>query len=301
MDSRRATVLAGLVAAELVVLGMIFSSLHGFSHHGSIAVASTSSGIPSDVHTTISTSQAPSIILRDDDAHFQIHTAPIGYIRVDETTTTDGEVSGIAPLSVEHRSYNTIYIGRHEDYSGTMHRDIAIVVPLAATIEVDDCKSLTMSDLSGPATIKCSGEEPVAVSDQHGALQVKNDDGRVSIANMTGDRLEVTNDNGSVELTDVRTNVLTIKTDDGHIAGTGIVAGSGSVQSDDGNVSLTFAWRANVTVAVKSDATITAVPPLQLVQFGDSNSERQVRFGAGDGRLDVKTDDGSVTLAGGGV
>jgi len=114
----------------------------------------------------------------------------------------------------------------------------------------------------------------------------------------------VTNGDGSVELTDVRTNFLTIKTGDGQIAGTGIVAGNGSIQSGDGNVALTFAPLANVTVGVKtdsSDSTVTAVSPLQLVQIGDSNSERQVRFGAGEGRLDVKTDDGSVTLARGGI
>jgi hypothetical protein len=304
MDSRRATVLAGLVAAELVVLGLIFSSLRGFSHHGSIALASTSSGIPADVHTTIPTSHAPTVILRDDDAHFHIHTAPIAYVRIDETTTTDGRVGGITPLSVEHRQFNSIYVGRHELYHGSMHRDIAVVVPVNATIEVDDCTSLTMSGLSGAATIKCSGDQPVEISDQRGALEVKNDDGRVSISHMTGDRLEVTNGDGSVELTDVRTNFLTIKTGDGQIAGTGIVAGNGSIQSGDGNVALTFAPLANVTVGVKtdsSDSTVTAVSPLQLVQIGDSNSERQVRFGAGEGRLDVKTDDGSVTLARGGI
>jgi DUF4097 and DUF4098 domain-containing protein YvlB len=301
MDSRRATVLAALAAAELVVLGLIFSSLRGLTHHGSIAFAATSSGTPADVHTTIATSHDPNVLLRDDDAHFHISTASAGNVRVDETTTTDGHVSGITPLSVERRTGNAIYIGRHERYSGTMHRDIAVVVPFDATVEVDDCTSLTMNGLSGSATIHCTGDEPVEITNQHGDLLVKNDDGRVSITHMNAGRLEVDNSDGRVELSDVHADFLTVKTDDGHIEGAGIVAANGSVQSEDGNVALRFGPAANVTVAVKTGATVTAVPPLQIVQIGDSESERQIRFGAGDGRLDIKTDDGSVSLAAAGV
>jgi hypothetical protein len=301
MDSRRATVLAALAAAELVVLGLIFSSLRGFTHHGSVAFASTSSGTPADVHTTIPTSHSPSVILRDDDAHFHISTASAGEVRVDETTTTDGNVWGITHLNVERREGNTIYIGRHELYHGSMHRDIAIVVPFDATIEVDDCTSLSMSGLSGSATIRCSGDQPVEISNQRGDLHVKNDDGRVSIAHLSAGRLEVDNSDGRVELSDVHAAFLNVKTDDGHIEGTGIVAVNGSVESGDGNVALSFGPSANLTVGVKTDSTVTAAPPLQVVRIGDSDSERQIRIGSGDGRLDIKTDDGSVSLAVAGV
>jgi len=300
MDSRRATVLAALAATELVVLGLIFSSLRGITHHGSVAFASTSA-IPADVHTTLVTSRSPSIVLRDDGAHFHLSAAAAGEVRVDETTTTDGHVSGITPLNVERRGANAIYIGRHELYHGSMHRDIAVVVPFGATIEVDDCTSLTMSGLSGSATIHCTGDQAVEVSNQHGDLQVKNSDGRVSVAHMSAGRLEVDNSDGHVELTDVRVDFLTVKTDDGHVEGTGIVADNGSIQSSDGNVALTFGPIANVTVGVKTDATVTAVPPLQAVRAGDAESERHVQVGSGDGRLDIKTDDGSVSLAVAGV
>jgi hypothetical protein len=303
MDSRRATVLAALAAVELVILGLIFASLRGFAHHGSVALASTStgSGLPPDVHTTIATSRAPSVVIRDDDAHIHISTAAAPQVRVDETTTSDGYVRGVTPLNVEHREFNAIYIGRHELYHGSMHRDIAIVVPVGATIEVDDCASLSMSGLSGSATIRCSGDQAVEISDQRGDLVVRNDDGRVSIAHMSAGRLEVDNSDGSIEISDLRTEFLTLKTGDGRISATGLVAGNGSVQSGDGNVALTFAPSANLTVGVKTgDGKLTAVSPLQIVQIGDSDGERQVRFGAGDGRLDIKTDDGGVTLAGGG-
>jgi hypothetical protein len=301
MDSRRATVLAGLAAAELVILGLIFSSLRGFTHHGSVAFASTSSGNPADVHTTVASSRHPSVVLRDDDAHFHITTKAAGGVRVDETTTTDGRVWGITALNVERRGDDSIYIGRHELYHGSMHRDIAVVVPFGATIEVDDCTSLSMTGLTGSATIHCTGEQPVEISDQRGDLLVKNDDGRVSVTHMSAGRLEVDNDGGRVELTDVRTDFLTVKTGDGHIEGRGIVAGNGSIQADDGNVALSFGSSANLTVGIKTGASVTAVPPLQVVRTGDLDSERQVRLGSGEGRLDIKTDDGSVSLAAAGV
>jgi len=304
MDSRRATVLAALAAAELVILGLIFSSLRGLAHRGSAAVAATtsSSGIPADVHTTLVTSRSPSVVLRDGNAHFHISTASAGNVRVDETTTTDGDVDGVRPLNVERRGTNAISIGRNdEDFEGSMHRDIAVVVPFDATIEVDDCASLDLNGLSGSATIVCTGDQPVEISNQHGNLQVKNRDGRVSIIHMGAGRLEVDNGDGPVELSDVRTDFLIVKTDDGHVEGTGIVAGNGSIQSGDGNVALSFGSGANVTVGVDTDATVTAVPPLQVLRIGDSDSERQVRFGSGDGRLDIKTDDGSVSLAAAGV
>jgi hypothetical protein len=118
---------------------------------------------------------------------------------------------------------------------------------------------------------------------------------------MNAGRLDVENGDGRVDLVDVRTAFLTVKTDDGHIEGTAIVARDGTIHADDGNVALSFGPGTNLTVGVTTDAAVTAAPPLQMVRAGDSDGEREIRIGAGDGRLDIKTDDGSVSLAAAGV
>jgi len=308
MDSRRMTTVAALAVVELVILGWIFASfesLGGGVHHVVMAArAATSSSVPADVHTTISTTRDAQVRIEDDDAHITIKAQPVDYVRVDETTTTNGSVSGITPLRVQHVANGVIYIGRREWYHGSMHRDIAITVPVTATIEVANCTSLTLSGLSGSASVKCTGSDSVDVSDFHGRnLEIRNGDARVSVARSYADHVMIVNDDGNVDLADVRAQTLDVHTDDGRITGNAIAASNGAIQTDDGNVALNFAGGTNVTVAVKTDANVTAVSPLTLEKLnGDDDDERGVRLGNGGGRLDIKkTGDGSVTLSGGGL
>ncbi len=297
------TTVAALAAVELVILGLIFASFGSLGfHHTSRAEAAGGSGShgPFDVHTTIATSLTPRVRIDDDDAHLFIKTASVPSVRVDEVTTTSGHVWGITQLRVERMSDGSVFIGRSEVYHGRMHREITVTVPAATTLEVTHADSVTLAGLRGSATITGSNDDPIDVSDHTGSLDVKNGDGRVTLSHVRGDRVAINNSDGNVDLNDVNAVLLQVRTGDGHISANGVVTGGGSIQSGDGRVSLTFDPGTNVTVGVKSDASVTAVPPLAVQSIADdkgNTGEHQVRIGSGAGRLDVQTGDGSVTIA----
>jgi DUF4097 and DUF4098 domain-containing protein YvlB len=101
----------------------------------------------------------------------------------------------------------------------------------------------------------------------------------------------------------VRADRVAISTDNGRIDVVRSVLRNGKIQTDNGRIRLALDPNSDVTVSAHtSSGKVVAEAPLTVVSGGDDDdAPSTIRVGNGAGRLEVGSDDGSITVAAGGV
>ena len=314
MENRRVALIAGLGVVELWIFGMMFRSLCG-GHESRYTVVPPSSAfaamsndaLEGRLAKTIDAGPAPHVVIDDDGATLSVSVRPGSTVAVNEETDVRGWVhGGRHPVSVE-RTVDGVQIVRSDNdlvvSMGLVRRQLTVVVPPAVRLEVKNAGSTTISGLRADASIH-SDDGSVVVSDVRGAVDVRTDDGRVELHAVDAPAVEIDSDNGRVLLDRVRADRVAVTTDDGRIDVVRSLLLGGKIKTNNGRISLDLDPRSNVTVNARaSDGKVIAGAPLTLISGGrdDDDAPSTIRIGSGSGRLDVGSDDGSITVSAGGV
>jgi hypothetical protein len=173
-------------------------------------------------------------------------------------------------------------------------------------VKTDDGKT-NISQISGDIKVR-SNDGSITVKDNNvkgdlsrtdkGWIDIQTDDGKVILSRLVGD-LKVISDDGSVRVEDVVGNV-NIQTDNGRITviyneDTGGVYDV-SMVTDDGAIDFTAPenFSAKVEVIIDNGSIYTGLPIQVSGKLGRNGIKGVI--GTGEGRLYIKTDDGSVKI-----
>jgi hypothetical protein len=170
-------------------------------------------------------------------------------------------------------------------------RMVTIAVPPGTRLNVQNAGNIKATGLRERASFKSIGNGAIVIEDYNGpALTVATSNGRVTMHNVIAPQLDAASSNGRVE-------------------GTALQVRDGRIDSSNGRVSLGFMPGTDTTVtAATSNGHINVsgftVVPATVVKHADDDdgddddarTAKTIRVGAGSGRLDVHTSNGSIYL-----
>ncbi|HEV8020535.1 MAG TPA: DUF4097 family beta strand repeat-containing protein [Candidatus Lustribacter sp.] len=186
---------------------------------------------------------------------------------------------------------------------------LQIIAPPNTRVSVTDAGDVTLSGFRA-ATSLDSRDGAIEVRDFRGDLEAYSSDGRIDVTDADCSTLHASASNGRLVLTHVNAAQIDASSTNGRVIGTAVQLRDGRVSSSNGRVSLGFAAGADTTVtAATSNGRINVsgfAVPASLVKTGGNDSDsddddapaaKTIRVGAGSGRLDVHTSNGSIDLS----
>ncbi len=186
-----------------------------------------------------------------------------------------------------------------------------------------DDGDITIENVNGDIDIK-TDDGSVSLARITGDIKVRSDDGSVNVQEFNSDvnlqragRIDIQTDDGSVTISRAVGNIK-VRADDGSTRAEEI-AGNVNIQSDDGRITVVYAEDAggvcNVSL-VTDDATVDFTAPAKfsasaeiITDDGSINTDLPIKvtgklgksgikgtIGTGEGRLYIKTNDGSIRI-----
>ncbi len=199
------------------------------------------------------------------------------------------------------------------------------IVPKDCNLEVStDDGDITAENINGDIEIQ-TDDGKVNLSQINGNIKSKSDDGSITIRNVNTDsglqrqdgRIDIQTDDGRITLSQIVGNIK-VRSDDGSTRAEDIT-GDVNIQSDDGRITVVYAEDAggvcNVSL-VTDDAAIDLKAPANfsasaeiITDDGSINTDLPIKvtgklgksgikgtIGTGEGRLYIKTNDGSIRI-----
>src|ERR1700729_63458 len=218
----RASVIAMLIAAEVLIAGMALYALGrggatfaAGMHHvdfSAAQIAPVAAGATprvvihdasSRVHVGVSSDQ--SVHVRDlTEMHGGVYSSG-SYPQLRVTRTADGvriERPGSGRLSIEIFGFST--------------QAIQVDVPSGSHVEIAGCAGADVFGVTGGVSVH-SRDGHVTLTDLQGAVDARSDDGYLSATNVRGDRLGMESMDGHISLKNVAVGSLIAQTRDGRI------------------------------------------------------------------------------------
>lgn len=306
----RSTLIAVLVGVEMaLVFGMVVSVGGGPSGHfqrtgspAGAAVLQRPSTFAAGAHSALAIDVGMADVVIDavpgthidvavSDAHMHVgSSAPI-------TARDDGGTIRILASETDAWSF----LGD----SRTVH----VSAPPETAVVIANAGNVTVNGLRADATISSGAhfhrEDGITVRDFRGSLTAASSSGNLEVIDADCPELHVSSDNGRLTLTRVRARKIDASSSNGRVNGTGLQLRDGRVASSNGRVSLGFAPGADTTVSAASsngrvNVSGLSVGGTQTVRSDDEDDDsaqaKMVRVGAGSGRLDVRSSNGSIDL-----
>jgi hypothetical protein len=311
MDNRRLALVAGLGVVELWIVGMMIRSLGGDGREADFprppypGAAARAAGSGRTVKT-IESGAAPLVVISDEGAALTISVRPGTAVAVVEEHRISGWVHGsLPPLGVVKTSDGVKIVqpgGGPVVTFGSIRRRLDVVVPPAARVDVQAAASIAATGLRADATLQ-TDDGSIVLRDERGAVRAKTDNGRIELHDVDAPSVDVGSNDGRVVLDRVRADRVAIVTDNGRVEVSRSLLRGGKIQTDSGRIRLGLDLESNVTVSARaSSGKIVAEPPLTAASPDeDSGAPATIRVGSGAGRLEVGSDDGSITVLAGGV
>ncbi|MBV8529815.1 MAG: DUF4097 family beta strand repeat protein [Candidatus Eremiobacteraeota bacterium] len=300
----RASVIAMLVAAEILIAGMAIYTVGGRASftHGMQRVDFTPATI-----APVAAGATPHVVIDDASSRVSVTASNDALVHVRDLTQIRGNVFSTSkyPQLRVTRTSDGVRIERPAFGSLSMEifsfstEAIEVAVPGGSHVEIPHCSGADVNGIAGN----------VAVDSQ---------DGHVTLRDMRGD-VDARSDDGYLSLTDVTTGSLIARTHDGRIEARGLtVAGerpNATLHSDDGSVHVAGAFASNGAYEITSgdgsielrlpsnaDLAITAsTGDGRIVLDGssldrDDSGQRTIRLGAGSSAMKLATSDGSIHI-----
>lgn len=316
MRNRRFAIVAGLGVVEFWIIGLIIRSVGGGHETGfspltaHFASAAAAQSVPGGRTTkTLETGPAPHVVIDDDAATLRVSVRPGTSVAITEQTNAGGWPRGNTRPSTIEKTDDGVRIAQADRTSnavvmsfGSVGRRLDVVVPPGALLDVQNAGPMTVSGLRADVTLH-SDDGSIAVADIRGSVRVKTDNGRVELTDVEAPSIDVGSDNGHVAFDRVRADHVAVITDNGRIDVLRSLLRGGKIQTDSGRVRLALDPRSDVTVSATASAgKVIAQAPLTAVRAADDDdAPSTIRVGSGAGRLEVGSDDGSITVLAGGV
>ncbi|GAC1401850.1 MAG: hypothetical protein NVSMB64_00710 [Candidatus Velthaea sp.] len=311
-NNRRYAVIAALVVVELIIVSAMVRSFDSIGAHRAYA-----SGMPFEFgspavaapggHTTatVETTATPHVVIDDDLADLTIAVKPGSSVHVDEQMTRRGFARGMPEtrLIVEKTS-DGVRIARADRHvglhfmMGPIERRLDVSLPPGAHVEVLNAGRTEAAGLRERASFH-TDNGAIIVHDHRGDVDATSSNGRIQLRDVDGSTIGATTDNGRVELDQVRANEIAVHTDNGRIVTTRTTIAGGKMETSNGRIELGFGRNTNLTVtAHSSNGKVRAEAPLAAVAAdgADEDQPRTITIGNGSGRLEVTSDNGSITI-----
>jgi hypothetical protein len=300
MDRRRLAVVAGLAVVECWIVALMIRSIGGVGH---AAYSASSAGQPSQ---TLETGPAPHVVIVADDAELAVSARPGTAVEVGQEHHQRGWFHGrFRPVTVEKTSDGVRIVRSDGGLSvtfGAIRERLTVVVPPDARLDVQNAGSMRISGLRAELALH-SDDGTIYVADQRGNISAKTDNGRIELRDVEAASVDIGSDNGRVVCEGLRADRVAIATDSGRVEVSQSVLRGGTIQTDSGRIRLALDPRSDVTVTARAAAgKVVAESPLTLSGGGrgDAETASTIRLGSGAGRLDVGSDEGSITVREGG-
>lgn len=297
----RASVIAMLVAAEVLVAGMALYAVGrghapiGSSMHRVAFVAATIAPIAAGA--------APHVVIDDMESRVRVDTSSDDRVHVRDLTQVHGGLfsSDRYAQLVVTRIPGGVRIQRPRvpnasiNIFGFRTQRIEVDVPAGAQLEITGCSGADVRGISGGVSVH-SVDGHVTLTDLQGSVYARTDDGYLNATNVRGDRLAMESMDGHLALQDVAVVALAATTRDGRIETQELsVSGSATLQTEDGSVRLGLARDADVTInASARDGRISVDG--NSVESDDDSAQRTIRLRSGTGQMKVATADGSIRI-----
>ena len=267
---------------------------------------------------------APQVIFDDEDAPVRFEAWDRSVVEIDDRRFSPAVVlvGKSAPLQIDHTG-DVVRITRPDGDSvvrvgGVAGNGVVVHVPRASRVQIADAASADVQGLAGSLDAKIA-DGSIRAKDVRGAIQIADDDGSVELDDVDATALAVHTGDGNVAARGVRAESLDLRSGDGTLdlsdiavagsaphatieSGDGAVRFAGSlapngryvIASDDGAVSVALPRDADLAVGITTnDGELST---LDGITVSEINGKRVATLGSGRGALDVRTDDGGVTL-----
>jgi hypothetical protein len=299
----RASIVAMLLAAEVLIAGM---ALHALCGH-SVAFGR-------DMHRVdfagkalapIEAGASPHVVIDDSRSRVDVGISSDGLVHVRDLTEMHGAIFSSAPYP-QLRATRTLDGVRIErapaqrlsfDIFGSSREEIEVMVPAAARLEIARCSGANVSGITGGVSVR-SQDGHIKLADVQGTVEAQSDDGYLDARNVRADRLAMTTMDGHLALYDVSAASLTATTRDGHIEGGGLaLVGAqpqATIHTDDGSIRLGLAPNADLTIDASTGDGSIRLDGASANR--DNSSRRTIRLGSGAGKLTLGTGDGSIHI-----
>jgi DUF4097 and DUF4098 domain-containing protein YvlB len=296
----RASVVAMLVAAEILIVGMAVyavgrggASFAAGMHHvdfSAVPIAPIAAGASPHVVVEDAQSRVGVTTSSDDQVHVRDLTQIRGavfssakYPQLEVTRTSDG-------VRIERPHVGNISVA----IFGFSTQAIQVEVPPGSRVEIAKCAGADVSEVAGGVSVH-SLDGHVTLTDLQGSVDAQSDDGDLRATNVRGDRLSMESMDGRLTLEQVDVASLSGTTRDGRIEATDLnVTGDGTLQTDDGSVRTRLVPSANLTIDASTRDGKISVDGDSL-DHGDSG-QRTIRLGTGAGHMKLASADGSIHI-----
>lgn len=297
----RASIVAMLVAAEIVIVGMAIYAIGG--HGASFAAGMHHVDFAAAQIAPLSAGESPHVVVDDANSRVRVGVSSDALVHVRDLTQIRGAFFSSAkyPQLRVARTTDGVTIERPQagDISiaifGFSNQEIEVDVPAGAHLEIARCAGADIDGISGGVSVH-SVDGHITLTDLQGAVEARSDDGYLKATNVRGDRLTMDSRDGHIALENVAVTSLSATTSDGRIeAGDLNVSGDATLQTEDGTVRVGLAPSADVTI----DASTRDG---HIYLDGSSNdsddaAQRTIRVGAGTGHMKLASADGSIHIS----
>ncbi|MGC1379732.1 MAG: DUF4097 family beta strand repeat-containing protein [Candidatus Baltobacteraceae bacterium] len=320
----RASIVALLVAAEILIAGMAVYAVSG-------AGTTFASGMhrlsftPAQVEP-ISAGDTPNVVIDDRASKVSVGLSGDGRVHVRDLTEMRGAIYSNA-------SYPQLRVARTNDgvrvdrpaaprlsvvLFGADVEEIQVEVPSGSHVEIAHCAGAEIDGVTGGVSVS-SQDGRVKLSDLSGTIDARSDDGRIIATNVRADRLTMESADGRLVLLNVSAGSLTARTHDGRIEANGLnltgsqpdstlhtddgplqingafaPSGSYELSTNDGSIELHLARDADLAIAASTGSGRVVVDGSSYES--DDSSQRTIRLGSGAGSMKLATADGSIHI-----
>ncbi len=297
----RSTLIGALVVVELALVGLAVRAVagdprphttFGFAggHHRGFVADVAASGL--DKSFTAGPSPRVVVDVHSVDVIVQSDGSPT--VRVVEVLKKSGYVRGSVEPVAASATAEGVRIATARDSGtqcifGSLTHEVRIVVPAGAQVEIVSGRSVDASGLRAKL-IAHIGTGVIKIRDHRGDVDVSTGDGRIYLTDVQGADIAATTRSGRLYFSRVGADRIDAHTNFGRIYATDIRAVNGALTTKEGRVQISFAGNSDAVVNASShgggNVTVSG-----LSATDDGKSSRSVRFGSGQGRFEVSTDD----------
>lgn len=298
----RKSIVAMLVAAELLIVGMAIYSLGGGATFASGMHRVDFTPVPL---APVSAGAVPHVVVDDRESRVTVTASNDEFVHVRDLTEIHGSVFSSAPYPQLRitRTADGVHIERPSGphlaiaIFGYSREAIEVTVPAGSRVEIARCSGADVSRINGDVSVR-SQDGHVTLSDLDGSVDARSADGYLQATNVRGDRLAIDSMDGHLTLRDVAVGSLTATTHDGRIEASDLsLVGErpdAALHTDDGSIKVYLAPSANLTVDASTGDGHVYVDGSSLDR-GDS-AQRTIRLGSGAGKMTLGTADGSIHI-----
>src|SRR5579863_223118 len=297
----RASVVAMLIAAEVLIVGM---AVYAVGRGGT----TFASGVHHVDFTPISQApvaagDTPHVVIEDPPSRVVVTISNDGLVHVRDLTEMRGAIFSSAAYPQLHvtRTSDGVRIERPAaehlsiDIFGYSSERIEVEVPRGARLDITRCSGADVSGVTGGVSVR-SQDGHITLADLQGTVDAHSSDGYVEATNVRGDRLAMDSMDGHLALQNVAVESLDATTHDGRIVADGLnLVGAhpnATLHTDDGSVKMHVPPNADLSINASNGDGSTVVDGVS--QEGDNSAQRTIRLGAGTGKMTVGTSDGSI-------